>query len=214
MSLWLRRCVACALIAFLVFALVWHFRAPLLTAIANAWIVNDEPSHCDAIVVLGGGMQTRPFEAARLYRNGYAPRVLVASPEQKPTDKLGITASDTEITRQILLEQDVPAQSIVPFGNEVSSTFEEALALRNWVGKTGAKKIIIVSDPFHTRRVQWLFRKELGSTGAQVLTVAAPPLKYDASNWWRTEQGLIEFQNELIKYAFYHLKYSGNTPKR
>lgn len=214
MSIWLRRCVACALIAFVLFALAWYFRAPLLTGVANAWITNDQASHCDAIVVLGGGIQTRPFEAARLYRDGYAPQVLVASPERKPTDKLGITAGDTEITRQILLQQGVPGQSIVPFGNEVSSTFEEALALRDWVGKTGAKKIIIVSDPFHTRRVRWLFRKELGSTGAQILTVVAPPLKYDTSNWWRTEQGLIEFQNELIKYVFYRLKYSGDNPKR
>jgi uncharacterized SAM-binding protein YcdF (DUF218 family) len=108
----------------------------------------------------------------------------------------------------------VPEQSIIPFGNEVSSTFEEALALRDWVEHTGAKKLIIVSDPFHTRRVRWLFRKELSATSIQILTVAAPALKYDASNWWQTEQGLIEFQNELIKYIIYRLKHSGDTSNR
>jgi uncharacterized SAM-binding protein YcdF (DUF218 family) len=209
-----RRYFASPLIALAVLALVWHFRAPLLAGMAKAWIVNDPPSPCGAIVVLGGGIQTRPFEAARLYREGYAPRVLVASPERKPTDELGITAGDTETTTQILLEQGVPEQSIIPFGNEVSSTFEEALALRDWVEKTGAKKLIIVSDPFHTRRARWLFRKQLSTTSIQILTVAAPALKYDASNWWQTEQGLIEFQNELIKYIFYRLKYSGDTSNR
>jgi uncharacterized SAM-binding protein YcdF (DUF218 family) len=101
----------------------------------------------------------------------------------------------------------VPDSAIVIFGNEVSSTYEEALALREWVKQAGAKKIIIVSDPFHTRRVRWLFRKELATTGAKILTGVAAPLKYTVSNWWQTEQGLIEFQSELIKYAYYRVRY-------
>jgi uncharacterized SAM-binding protein YcdF (DUF218 family) len=151
--------------------------------------------------VVGGGIQTRPFEAARLYRDGYAPRVLVASPERKPTDQMGLTAGDADVTKQILLKQGVPDSAIVIFGEEVSSTYEEALALREWVKETGAKKIIIVSDPFHTRRMRWLLRKELTTTGAQILTGIAAPLKYTVSNWWQTKQGLVKFQKELMKYA-------------
>ena len=207
MSRRLRNYLACAITVIVLGALAWFFRAPLLSGIANAWIVHDPLSQADAIVVLGGGVQTRPFEAARLFRDGYAPKVLVASPERKPTDEMGLTAGDTEITRQILLKRGVPDSAIVVFGNEVSSTHEEALALRDWLEQTGAKKIIIVSDPFHTRRVRWLFRKELATTGAQILAAVAPPLKYTVSNWWQTEQGLIEFQNELIKYAYYRVRY-------
>jgi uncharacterized SAM-binding protein YcdF (DUF218 family) len=205
-----RRAVGAALIAIFLLAIGWFFRAPLLTWIAERWIITDPLSPADAIVVLGGGLQTRPFEAARLYRAGYAPRILVASPERKPTEKLGITPGDTETARQILLAEGVPAEAIVPFGIEVSSTFEEALALRDWVAKAEARKIIIVTDPFHTRRVRWLFRKELATTKTEVLTAAAPPLKYQPSNWWQTEQGLIEFHNELFKYAFYRWKYSND----
>jgi uncharacterized SAM-binding protein YcdF (DUF218 family) len=199
--------LTCAITVIVLGALAWFFRAPLLSGIANAWIVHDPLSQADAIVVLGGGVQTRPFEAARLFRDGYAPRVLVASPERKPTDEMGLTAGDTETTKQILVKRGVPDSAIVVFGNEVSSTHEEALALRNWLEQTGAKKIIIVSDPFHTRRVRWLFRKELATTGGQILTGVAAPLKYTVSSWWQTEQGLIEFQNEVIKYAYYRVKY-------
>ncbi len=188
-------------------ALAWTFRGQLLRGVANAWIVHDPLSKADAIVVLGGGMQTRPFEAARLYREGYAPRVLVASPESRPTDKIGLTVADTEVTKRILSRQGVPDSAVAEFGDEVSSTHEEALALGTWIRKTGAKKIIIVSDPFHTRRVRWLFNKELQPAGTEILTAAAPSLKYDVSNWWQTEQGLIEFQNELIKYAYYRVNY-------
>jgi uncharacterized SAM-binding protein YcdF (DUF218 family) len=114
-----------------------------------------------------------------------------------PEAAMDLTAGDTEITRQILLKRGVPDSAIVVFGNEVSSAHEEALALRNWLEQTGSKKIIIVSDPFHTRRVRWLFRKELATTGAQTLTDVAPPLKYTVSNWWQTHQGLIESKRNL-----------------
>ena len=207
MSRLLRNSLACTEAVLDLGAVAWSFRGELLKDLANAWIVHDPLSKADAIIVLGGGMQTRPFEAARLYREGYAPRVLVASPESKPTDKIGITADDTEVTKRILSKQGVPDSAVLEFGDEVSSTHEEALALGSWIRKTGLKKIIIVSDPFHTRRVRWVFKKELQSTGTEILTVAAPSLKYDSSNWWQTEQGLIEFQNELIKYAYYRVNY-------
>ena len=207
MSRRLRIFLAWTVTVFALCALAWTFRGQLLRGLANAWIVHDPLSRADAIVVLGGGMQTRPFEAARLYREGYAPRVLVASPESKPTDKIGLTVADTEVTKRILSRQGVPDSAVAEFGDEVSSTHEEALALGSWIRKTGAKKIIIVSDPFHTRRVRWLFNKELQPAGTEILTAAAPSLKYDVSNWWQTEQGLIEFQNELIKYAYYRVNY-------
>ena len=132
---------------------------------------------------------------------------MVASPERKPTDQLGQTAGDADVTKQILLKHGVPDSGIVIFGEEVSSTYEETLALREWVKETGAKKIIIVSDPFHMRRMRWLLRKELTTTWAQILTGVAAPLKYTVSNWWQTKQGLVKFQKELIKYAYYRVRY-------
>jgi len=207
MSRRLRNYLACTIIVIALAALAWFFRAPLLTGIAKAWIVHDPLSQADAIVVLGGGVQTRPFEAARLYHDGYAPKVLVASPELKPTEEMGLTARDADVTKQILLKQGVPDSATVEFGNQVSSTYEEALALRDWVKQTGAKKLLIIGDLFQTRRARWLFRKHLDETGVQVIILSAPPLEYNATNWWRHEEGLIAFQNELIKYVFYRVKY-------
>jgi hypothetical protein len=52
------------------------FRASLLTGLAEAWVVNEPATKADAIVILGGGLENRPFAAARLFHDGVAPRIL------------------------------------------------------------------------------------------------------------------------------------------
>jgi len=31
--------------------------------------------------------------------------------------------------------------------------------------------------------------------------------QYTVDNWWKTEGGVIAFQNEVIKFIYYRLKY-------
>jgi len=182
-------------------------RAPLLRAAANAWMVNDPPVKADAIVVLGGGAQFRSFEAIRLYQAGLAPAILVMNSELRATDRLALTIPEAELVRRVLLTNAVPAEAIQLLGTNLTSTFEEALTVRAWMKTTGAKAILIPTDVFHTRRVRWIFRKEFRGAAVEFRVVTVPPGKYSATNWWRFEEGLIAFQNEVIKFAYYHLKY-------
>ena len=124
-----------------------------------------------------------------------------------PTTKLGITLPEKDLTRQVLLKQEVPDSDCITIGDGVASTYDESRAVRAWLEKTGAKKVIIPTDLFHTRRVCWLFQKQLKGTGARALVTAVETESYGATNWWRHEEGLIAFQNEVIKLAYYHLKY-------
>ena len=97
--------------------------------------------------------------------------------------------------------------NLVEIGNRVSSSYEESLAVRNWVKQTGARRIIIPTDLFHTRRVRWIYAKELAGLNVEVIVVAVPQREYSARDWWQHEEGLIAFQNEVIKLAYYRLKY-------
>ena len=182
-------------------------RAPLLRAAANAWIVNEPLAKADAIVVLGGGLETRPFEAARLYHEGLAPKILLMDVKLSPTTRLGITPLEKDLTRQVLLKQNVPDSDCVTIGDGVASTYDESRAVRAWLEATGARKVIIPTDLFHTRRVRWLFRKQLRGTGATVTVRAVVPADYGATNWWTNVEGLIGFQNEVVKSVYYHAKY-------
>jgi uncharacterized SAM-binding protein YcdF (DUF218 family) len=186
---------------------IYLLRAPLLVGIAEAWVVRQNIEKADAILVLGGGLQTRPFEAARLYHKGYAPKVLVADTNLSPTDILGVTVSETEAVEQILLKNAVPPNAIIKIGKPVSNTYEEARALRDWVEANAAHKVIVPTELFHTRRVSWVFHKMLKGTGAEIRVQSLNPRPCTTINWWQREQCLVDFHREVIKFAYYVIKY-------
>lgn len=221
-----------------VLAAAWHGRAPLLTALARAWVIEDRLEKADAIVVLGGGESYRPFHAARLYRQGWAPLILIMDITLSPTDELGITPSQRAVTERVLLRHGVPPEVIMAVGQRVGSTYDEALALRDWSAAHHPRKLIVVTELFHTRRCDWLFRKILAqgaqpeahrtacspggpareshpienrksSTGnsPEFLFAPCPHGTYAVTNWWRDEQGLLNFQNEILKYLYYRWRY-------
>jgi uncharacterized SAM-binding protein YcdF (DUF218 family) len=187
--------------------LAWVFRAPLLVGLAKAWIVDDPVTRADVIVVLDGGPETRPFAAARLYREGRAPKVLVMRHRTGPTAQLGVTAAEAELARKVLVKEGVAEADINLTDDEVASTYEESVAVRNWIGTNHVKNMIIPTDVFHTRRVRWLFRKQLKDLGVQVQVRAVPVREYKTEDWWQHEQGIAAFQTEVLKHLYYRLKY-------
>jgi uncharacterized SAM-binding protein YcdF (DUF218 family) len=178
-------------------------RTFLLVEMAKAWMVNDAVAKADAIVVLGGGMDTRPFAAAKLYHAGVAPLILYMNVKPTPAEKMGISRTEQEETRRILLSNSVPESAIQAIGTNVASTYDESNAVRVWELRSGAKSIVIVTDVFHTRRARWIFEKQLRGTGVQVHMQGVATLEYGATNWWQHEEGVIGFQNEVMKYIYY-----------
>jgi uncharacterized SAM-binding protein YcdF (DUF218 family) len=200
--------LALALVALVALALiVYAMRAPLLTDLAKAWVVNEPIGKADAIVVLGGRPDLRPYEAARLYHAGLAPRILYMDVRPGPGEELGVTISERELTRRILLGNNVPEGALTAIGSHVASTYDETCAVRAWMEKTGAKSIIIPTDLFPSRRTRWIFRHQLAGSSRQAHVEAITPPQYSVFTWWHHEDGVIAFQNEFIKSIYYHLKY-------
>src|SRR3984885_6284532 len=75
--------------AVLVAVLVWAERTPILTEAARLWVVQDPLQAADAIAVLGGGENLRPFVAAELYKKGVADKILVANVKPSPLEVQG-----------------------------------------------------------------------------------------------------------------------------
>ncbi|MBP7950091.1 MAG: YdcF family protein [Verrucomicrobiales bacterium] len=187
--------------------LLWWFRIPLGRTAARWWMVEESPASADAIVVLGGGEDYRPFAAAKLWKEGLAPLILVPNVPPSPAETLGLRSTTTEIILGVLKSQGVPEAAIQRIGHDASSTREEALAVKTWVEAhpSTVHILLVPTDPFATRRTNWFFEKTLPGIDTRVLRI--DPHEYTAETWWEKEQGLIAFQNEVLKNLYYHLKY-------
>jgi hypothetical protein len=86
-----KRRVAAILLLVLLAGGVWREHAALLRGAAELWIVSDPITPADAVVVLGGDLEVRPFIAAELYKQGLVPKVLVSQvPEGRSSTVGGI----------------------------------------------------------------------------------------------------------------------------
>jgi uncharacterized SAM-binding protein YcdF (DUF218 family) len=188
---------------------VWAAPTPVLRGVAGLWVVSDDLDRADAIVVLGGGLDVRPFAAADLYKRGISSKILVANAYlgQGRREVLNLLPSHAELNRAVLVKHGVPSAAITEFGDQVSSTYEEARAVLAWAKTSGAKSVIIPMDIFSTRRVRWIFNRQLAPAGIRVIVQAVAPREFGIDDWWQHEEGLISFQNEVIKFIYYRLKY-------
>jgi uncharacterized SAM-binding protein YcdF (DUF218 family) len=185
----------------------WLLREPVLVGAANLWIVSDPISRADAVVVLAGGLATRPFVAAELWRRGLADKILISQGPEERAVSMGAIPSHTERNREILLKLGVPAGAIETFGTANKNTRDEAAALREWAERNAASSFIIPTEIFPARRVGWIFRREFFGTAVSIEVPSVEPPNYTRRDWWKTEHGLVAFQNEVLKYIYYRLKY-------
>jgi uncharacterized SAM-binding protein YcdF (DUF218 family) len=204
----LRRCFAIGLLLATLCTGAWIEREALLRGAADLWIVSDPITPADAVVVLGGGIDIRPFVAADLYTKGLAKKILLSNVKVPLSVEIGAVTGDTEDERKVLLKLGIPDSAIETFGNANKNTREEAVALKSWAGRNTASVFIIPTEIFPARRVSWMFRREFSGTGVRIEVPSFDPARlYTRADWWKTEDGVISFQNEILKYIYYRLKY-------
>src|ERR1700722_14247463 len=68
---------------------MWIERETVLRDVAKLWIVSDPITPADAAVVLGGGIDVRPFVTAELYAKGLVKKVLVSEGNEGPEFVIG-----------------------------------------------------------------------------------------------------------------------------
>lgn len=175
---------------------------------AAAWLrAPESPAKSDVIVVLAGSVE-RAFYAADLYRQGYAPLILVSRPEreggQRMLDELGMKLpAEEDVNMQVLQRKGVPQEHIRVIGSGARSTFEEALAVREEIaGKP--LRVMVVTSPYHVRRTGMIFRKILGDAPAE-LRVVGNTYEQFPEQWWSDQGAARNVVLESAKIAYYLL---------
>jgi uncharacterized SAM-binding protein YcdF (DUF218 family) len=205
----LRNILAAGALLLLLILLAYAFHPAILTGIADALIIQDELQPADAIVLLNGDYDTRPFRAGELYKQGLAPVILVARAENDPVVDLGLTPNETDVSVGVMEKLGVPREKIIvlPFPGGTTSTYDEAAVIKQYIRATRIQKIILVTSAFHTRRARWIFEKVFAGLPVSLEMAATPEIGFDQTNWWQNEGGLITVNNETIKLIYYFFKY-------
>lgn len=185
---------------------IWVGRDRLLLSAADFWIVSDPIGPADAVAVFGGGIPDRPFAAVQYYRQGLVQKILVSNGRQSLAATPDVVMSEVGVTEGILVKLGVPISAIETFGNDLTNTYQEALALKAWARRNNAHSIIVPSEIFPARRVRWMLRRVFGE-GFVIRVVALEPAQFHRDDWWRHPQGIVVFRDEILKYVFYRLSY-------
>lgn len=196
---WLKWFGVLTLAGVMLASIAWQTRERWLSGAAQAWVVNDPVERADAVMVLGGGAQFRSFEAARMYREGLASKVLFPGLKPGPAETNKVISSETELIGLVLKHERIPLNDCEQIGGNITSTRDEVTALRAWADRDRATVIIVPTDPFHTRRLKSLTRSIFAGSPTRVLVIAMEPPGYRWQEWWRDEHGFLAFQNELLK---------------
>jgi uncharacterized SAM-binding protein YcdF (DUF218 family) len=192
-----------AIVIAILVTLVWINVPALLGLAGHLWAVSDPLEPADAAVVLGGGPDLRPHAAAELYKAGRVRQILL--PTIGPSNPGG--AEPDNLDRDTLIKLGIPRTAIREFGNTPSNTYQEARDLAVWAKENQAQRIIVPTEIFPSRRVRWIFRRELGKVGVHVMIETLAPHDYDTDHWWQSETGPSDFRTEIIKYLYYRIRY-------
>jgi uncharacterized SAM-binding protein YcdF (DUF218 family) len=165
------------------------------------WLVDEDPlEKARAIVVLSGRMPIRAIEAARLYREGYAPQVWLTRPEQPAASLRSMNifdAGEDSFNSRVLIHEGVPAGAIVLLDPQINDTADEVRAVAAELARENASTVIIVTTKAHTRRVRKLWQKLSGGWGRAIVR-ATPEDSFDPDHWWRTSTDAFDVLREVL----------------
>jgi uncharacterized SAM-binding protein YcdF (DUF218 family) len=163
-------------------------------------VVEDSLTQSRAIAVLSGNMPLRAIEAAKLYRQGYAPEVwLTHSTEPGATlEEMGIPfAGEDSYNTRILIHEGVPPGAIRVLEPPIVNTADEIKVIASALSSEKDRTVIIVTTKAHTRRTQLLWRRLAAGRGRAIVRAASAD-PFEPDKWWRTSGDALDVVREVL----------------
>jgi uncharacterized SAM-binding protein YcdF (DUF218 family) len=190
--------------------LIWPFAA---WGGAKFLITEAPLEKADAILVLSGSAtyRERAHEAAKLFFEGRAPRILITNDNQRgpwsSADQRNLFFYERSLEE--LQKAGVPPQGVEVVMTPVTSTYEEAEVMRDYAQQRGLHSILIVTSAYHSRRALWVFSKVFRDTGIQVGLTSVKPGNQSPppETWWLSLRGWKLVPTEYVKMIYYLINY-------
>ena len=180
---------------------------------AKALIVKEPVDHADAIAVLSGAAAIieRAQLAAELYRQGRARKIILTNDNQRASWSSAQQRNPFfhELAIGELRRSGVPREDIELLPQPVSSTYDEAVLLRQYAEDHRLKAIVVVTSAYHSRRALWTLRHVFANTGIGIGLEPVPAGSQTPSSatWWLHLRGWKMVPGEYLKMIYYRLRF-------
>ncbi|WP_297202922.1 YdcF family protein [Thermanaeromonas sp.] len=154
----------------------------------------------DVIIVLSGEQGERVETAVKLYKQGFAPRLLMTGgPVEWNVPAAEIMAWQAE-------SLGVPPQDIV-LERRASSTYENAVYTLEILKEKGWRSAIVVTSPYHLRRTRFIFEKVFAGSNIRLSFYGAEDAWLVPEEWWHDDKGIEVVGIEYLKLLWYFVRY-------
>ena len=165
-------------------------------------IIADELQPAQAIVMLSGGDDTRMKEALSLYNDNFGNVIILTETGRQLKNYDALYSNDIRIK---LLNNGVPSGNILITDIKVSSTLDEAYAIKKLLTNQQFSSAIIVTDPYHTRRTALIFRSVFSDSKIKLFFRPTRGSWFNSKTWFLTLDGWKYTMLEYFKLFGYYL---------
>ncbi|WP_418790593.1 YdcF family protein [Phosphitispora sp. TUW77] len=191
----------------IVLALAFFF-TPFVQFLAGPLIISDPLHQADAIVVLGGGWETkgklgsstleRYHYGINLFQQGYGKYLIFSG------GNLWGNPSEAEEMADMALSNGFSEREVIIEGSS-ETTWQNTLFVKKILLEKKLQSVVLVTSPYHSRRAKTMF------TDKGVTVISAPVPDSEFYNAFGTDQlhmaGLVI--SEYIKLGLYQLHLTG-----
>lgn len=186
----MRKKIAIILGIFLLLGLIYQQKIPHIL-LGKYLSPSDVLTKADAIVVVSGDGD-RMKHAIDLYKLDLAPKLILSGAARE-----GFT-SNALVMHIEASRAGVPNEAVI-MEEKAYNTYENALYTKEIILSQGMKNIILVSSPYHQRRVYETFRSVLRGSGVKLQNSPSTYSSWKADNWWNSDKELHLTQEETAK---------------
>jgi uncharacterized SAM-binding protein YcdF (DUF218 family) len=165
----------------------------------------DEPVKSDVIILFSGVEQkTRELEAEKLLREGYGRHIIVPAygeVQQVVSDGL-MKRNPLETKEGNLLFQ---THKSIYYKKYYEETHIEALEAKRMMDKSGFRSAILVSSPYHMRRIRMIADEVFGYEKYKLYCVPTSFEKSCVAADWLDKNSIAIFMSEYVKIGWFLL---------
>ena len=165
----------------------------------------NKPIHADLIVALGGGNGERDQMAARLYKAGYADKILITGMWR--SSKAGLSYYQHPRSLFFLI-QGIPDE-VLMFDGLAINTHQESINIAALMTAQHWHSVLVVSDPPHIQRINYCLEALFNNKGLSYRLIPSDIPSWHTGRWWQEPRWLFFCVSEVIKLVYYALVYRG-----